>query len=55
MGQMKNCPNNQGKIFSSSICKNNVVCVDKKHDMITDKVETLRRGQSDPALQKDTK
>ena len=29
--------------------------MDKKHDMITDKAETLRRGQSDPALQKDTK
>ena len=55
MGQMKNCPNIQGKIFASSICKKNVVCMDKKHEMITDKVETLLRGQSDPAFQKDTK
>ena len=29
--------------------------MDKKYDMITEKVETLRRGQSGPALQKDTK
>ena len=44
----------RGKYLHQVFVKN-VVCMDKKHEMITDKVETLLRGQSDPAFQKDTK
>ena len=44
----------RGKYLRQVFVKN-VVCMDKKHEMITDKVETLLRGQSDPAFQKDTK
>ena len=49
--QVNNSPKIQCKIFTLNIFKNVVLMVDNMKG-VTEKVEILHRGQSDPALQK---